>query len=89
MFRLSSLLAPLLLSSAALSATAPIEVSLTVKESCLVEQRDARAFQVPAVSCALDSPYLVRGTSVERIGARDKAPPRIAAPPSAAWEVMF
>lgn len=89
MFRLSSLLVVLLLSSAALSATAPLEVSLTVKESCLVERRDARAFQVPVVSCALDSPYLVRGASVERFDVRDKTPTRIAAPRPAAWEVMF
>lgn len=89
MFRFPFCLAALLLSSAASAATetAPIEVSLTVRESCLIERSDASHPQAPTVSCSLDSPYRVQRATAGRIAARMPAAP--ATLDTALWEVTF
>ncbi len=90
MLRPLSLAVALLLSLPALAATktAPLEVSLTVKESCRIEY-DASTAAAPAVTCALDSPYRLRdGATVQR-HAVDPAPKAIQHPLPAQWEVVF
>lgn len=86
--RPSSLLVALLFSSVSLSATAPLDVSLTVRDSCLIEHDDARRAQPPAVSCALDAPYRIRAAG-DRGTTLGGIPASIDAPQGARWEVMF
>lgn len=69
--------------------TATVEVSLVIKESCVVRQDDGEPADqtAPSVECALDSPYGVQP------GAR--RPPNAKAPRSSApitpslWQVTF
>ncbi len=83
-------IAVLLLPLHALAATetVPLDVSLTVKESCHVEQ-DGDGSALPAVTCALDSPYRVQAGDAERPRATRAVPKAIRHPAPAQWEVVF
>lgn len=89
MFRLLSLAAALLLPLHAFAATetVPLDVSLTVRESCRVEHAEGVSAP-PAVSCALDSPYRVQANAAERPRV-SRAANAIRHPAPAQWEVEF
>ena len=71
----------------AATETVPLDISLTVKESCHVEQDGGSA--PPAVTCALDSPYRIQAGGTERSHATRAAPKAIRHPAPAQWEVVF
>jgi len=83
MFRpfLSALLL-LPLASHAATESAPLDVSLTIKESCRVERREREAAP-PEVNCAFDSPYRVQASQ-----GKQPPPMKLNLQP-ARWEVIF
>jgi hypothetical protein len=82
MYRPLLLAALLPLTAHAAVATAPLEVSLTIKESCRVDRRD-REPAPPSVRCTFDAPYRVRQHD-------GQPPPAVAFKPQPAyWEVIF
>ena len=82
MYRPLLLAALLPLTAHAAVATAPLEVSLTIKESCRVDRRD-REPAPPSVSCTFDAPYRVQPND-------DRRPPAVKFKPQPAyWEVIF
>lgn len=90
MLRPPAFVAALLLPLPALAAveTAPLEVSLTVKESCSVEHDDAVAAR-PGVACALDSPFRVQAGAAKQLRPAPSAPSAVQHPAPAQWEVVF
>jgi len=91
-FLLVSVTAPFLMLAAhpSLSTeTAAIEVSLVVKESCLVQQSDGLAATqtAPSVSCALGSPYGVQ--SGAPAASHGQAPRSTNAVTPHLWQVTF
>jgi hypothetical protein len=85
---------PLMLIAHPLSATntAAVEVSLVIKDSCIVQQDDERTsvHTAPSVSCALGSPYGVQLTTQASPALSHATAPRssIAITPSL-WQVTF
>lgn len=89
MFRSLSF-ALLLLPSCAFAATetVPMDVSLTVRESCRIESGE-RASTTPEVSCALDSPYRIQAGTAGPPRMPHAAPKATRQPAPALWEVVF
>lgn len=89
MFRPLSFAAVFLpLPALAATATVPLDVSLTVHESCRIERDDGHAAP-PLVSCALGSPYRVRTSAAEQAGGPRAAPQAVQRLAPGRWEVVF
>lgn len=82
MFRSLLLAAVLPFTAYAATESATLDVSLTIKESCRIERREAEPAP-PQVSCALDSPYRVQANDSRR------APAALRSIAPAHWEVIF
>ena len=71
---------------------ATVEVSLVIKERCLVRQesRKVESHRPPNVSCDLDSPYLVQpGTGVSDSPTATPAEPSSLTLAPSLWQVTF
>lgn len=84
---------PLLASAAGKSASATMQVTFEVKESCTVQTRqaaDKNAKAAPAVSCQLNTPYQTQAASTAAAATNDTqaAAPRQQAA-DGVWTITF
>jgi len=73
-------------SAAAASASATMEVSFVVKESCTVQLQDGARDTAPTVACGHDSPYQVSAQVPSRVPAANQ--PGVQAD-GQAWQITF
>jgi hypothetical protein len=72
----------------AATASASMEVSFVVKESCTVQMQDDASGAAPTVACGHDAPYRVQPQSAPQSGAPAAGQPAVQAN-GQGWQITF